>query len=245
MDIPLIRNRILSGLLIVAIVAVLVALQFYSTGVLNIMRPHPGIITFVLAFIFIGIPTAISLAATYFIQRRIHSGFFFRWFAASACALVMLSGNFIPMAFISDDDDDHAATTAEDFVSKWICFPIESPSFIFDNNSSPAATDPAAATAIVTFFFLPAIIWGLVFERLLNAKPLQKLILFLAIVAWAIWLAATPVKELADSAISATVTCKWAALVALTLLVAASDKIRTVIAGQSAPQVPGDREIGD
>jgi hypothetical protein len=241
MDIPLIRNRILAGLLIVVMVAVLIAIDLYSAGAINIARPT--IMTFVWAFIFIGLPTAVSLVATYLIQRKINHGFFFRWFAASACALVMVSSVYLPMSFLSDDADDHASTTAEDFVSKWICFPIGSPSFIFDNNSSPTATVPAAATAIATFFLLPSILWGLILERFLNAKPLQKLILFLAIVAWAIWLAATPVKEMADSAISAAVTCKWAALIALTLLIAASDKIRTLIKGQS-PESPVSPDLG-
>ena len=235
MDIPLIRNRILAGLLIVVMVAVLIAIDLYSAGAINIARPT--IMTFVWAFIFIGLPTAVSLVATYLIQRKINHGFFFRWFAASACALVMVSSVYLPMSFLSDDADDHASTTAEDFVSNWICFPIVSPTAIMENDS------PAAATAAVSIFLLPSILWGLILERFLNAKPLQKLILFLAIVAWAIWLAATPVKEMADSAISAAVTCKWAALIALTLLIAASDKIRTLIKGQS-PESPVSPDLG-
>ena len=236
-NIPLIRNRVISGLLIVAIAAVLIAIQFFFVCTLNIARPE--IMTFVWAFFFIGLPTTVSLVATYLIQRRIHPGFFFRWFAASACALVMVSSVYLPMSFLTDDADDHASTTTEDFVSNWICFPIMSPTAIIEDDSS------GAATAVVSIFLLPGILWGLIFERFLSAKRIQKLILLVVIIVCSIWLAATPVKEMADYAISVAIICKWAALVALTLLIAASDKIRPLLTGHSTPQVPENPEIVD
>ena len=213
MNIGLIRKRILAALLIVVMVAVLVAIPFYCACALNIARPR--IMIFVWVFIFIGIPTVVSLALTYLLLSKIHAGFLFRWFATSACALVMVSSVYIPLSFLSDDADDRASTTTEDFVSNWICFPIISPTYMMENDN-----DSSGPTVAMSLFLLPAILWGLIFERLLNAMPLRRLILLFTIIAWAIWLGATPVKAMAETAISVAVTCKWAVSAALTLIMA-------------------------
>jgi hypothetical protein len=195
---------------------------------------------YVWALAFIGIPTVVCLMLTSFLNKKIHLGFLFRWFTASACALVMLTGDLFPMAFISDDEDSRDATPSEEHVSDWICFPIESPTVIMfyplsvitdpHHLNIPSAVENGALATAVLFFFGPAVIWGLILERLLVAKRRQRLILLFGIVLWAIWFVATsPIKTMSESATWFVITWKWAILMTLILLLAGPWKIGSTL----------------